>query len=282
MGDAAALRRTVEHLYLPLHHLRRQCDQFIDAGFAAAAQVDDTAVHVGGGGGRHQRLHHVVHVDEITGLPAAAKDDQRSTPQRLVHKARHHRRMGGGQILARPVSVKGAQDHRLDAPQSTDGADIVLGGQLAHGVGGLRIGRLIFPHRLLGLLPIDRAGGCKDHATHPGVPHRLHHADRTTDVDFVVLAGVENGFTDLNTRRQVVDAVHVLQERPQLGPVGHVAASEEHPLVQPGGVARAEVVNHPHLVTIVRQSVGKGGAEESSAAGDEKVHRKLRFDDKWM
>jgi hypothetical protein len=66
----------------------------------------------------------------------------------------------------------------------------------------------------------------------------------------------------------MVDTVDVLQQRPQLGTIRHVAACEEHPFVQLIWVASAQVINDAHLMTITTQSVGQRTAEKPGAASD--------------
>ena len=70
-------------------HLCNQCHQAIDARLAADSHVNDAPVHIGSRRRRNQRLHDVIHVDEIARLPATAKNDERTAVQRLVQKARH-------------------------------------------------------------------------------------------------------------------------------------------------------------------------------------------------
>jgi hypothetical protein len=47
-----------------------------------------------------------------------------------------------------------------------------------------------------------------------------------------------------------------------------ITPGKKHPLVQPVGVARAEIVNNPHLMRIVSQSIGQGHPKESGPTGD--------------
>ena len=70
----------------------------------------------------------------------------------------------------------------------------------------------------------------------------------------------------------MVDAVHLLEQRPQFGAVVHVAAREVDIRVEHLWVAGGEVVQAAHHVAFAGKLVGKMRTEESGCAGDEEIH----------
>jgi len=66
----------------------------------------------------------------------------------------------------------------------------------------------------------------------------------------------------------VIDTVHFLQERPQLGPVVDIAAREMYVRRKPPRIARRQVVQPADLVSLAGQVVGKRRAEKTSRAGN--------------
>ena len=105
----------------------------------------------------YHRLDHVVNVNVVARLFAVAMDDQRPFAQRLLDKLGDDRRVGRRNGLAGAIGVENAQGDRLDAPQLADGADVILGGQLAHRVGRGRVRRHVLRHRLARLLTVNGA-----------------------------------------------------------------------------------------------------------------------------
>jgi hypothetical protein len=123
------------------------------------------------------------------------------------------------------------------------------------------------------LVAVDRAGRDENHPAHPHVAHGFHQADRAAHVDGVVFTRVEQRFRNRNARRQVVNAIDFLQQRPQFGPVVDVPAGKMNVLEQGFGITGGKVVDATHLMALARQLVGERRPKETSGAGDQEVHR---------
>ena len=87
-------------------------------------------------------------------------------------------------------------------------------------------------------------------------------------VDGVVFARVQDGFGHGDACRQVVDAVHFLEQGPEFGAVIHVPAGEVDIRGKRLRVTGGQVVESAHLVTFTGELVGKGGTEETGCTGD--------------
>jgi len=70
----------------------------------------------------------------------------------------------------------------------------------------------------------------------------------------------------------VVDAVYMLQQRPELGDILYITTGEEHLGTEARGIAGAEVVQDPHVMPFPNQTICQGGADETSPASDEASH----------
>jgi hypothetical protein len=125
---------------------------------------------------------------------------------------------------------------------------------------------------LVRLVAVHRARRDEDDALDADVAHGFHDADRPPDVDGVVLPRVEDRLGDRYPGGEVVDAVHFLELRPELGTVGDVAAGEEDVLAEAGGITTRKVVEGPHLMAFPRQTVREGRAKKAGCACDKEVH----------
>jgi len=101
---------------------------------------------------------------------------------------------------------------------------------------------------LLAHVAVDRARGGQDDAFDAHVADGFHQRHRPADVDRVIVARVQDGFLYRDACREMVDHVHVLEERPQLGTVVHVSAREVDVGRQRLRVARGKVVQSAHLI----------------------------------
>ena len=70
----------------------------------------------------------------------------------------------------------------------------------------------------------------------------------------------------------MVDAFHVLQERPQVGHVAHIAARKEHTCIETGGISGAQVIQDADVVTGSGEVVSQRRPDESRAARNKKSH----------
>jgi len=197
----------------------------------------------------------------------------RPVAQHLAQHLWDHRRVRRGKLLAGPVRVEHAQAHRLEVPQPPDRVQILLRRQLADRVRGIRFRWQALPDRLLLLGAIDRAGRGQHHPAHPHIAHRLQHAHRAVDVGGVVRARIAHALRHADARRQVVDAVDPLQQRPQARLVVDVAACEAHAGRQPRRIARAEVVDHANAVAHFEQAADESASQKARAAGHQHVHQ---------
>ncbi len=159
-------------------------------------------------------------------------------------------------MLSRPVCVEDAQVSRLDAPQLPDRADVILRCQLGDRIRRARVGGCLFIERLLALVPVDCSGGSQDHAPHADVAHGFHQADRSVNVDSVVFARVEHRLGDRNPGCQVVNHIHVLQQRPQLRTIVDIPAREVDIRRERLRVAGGQVVEASYLMSFTSQMVG--------------------------
>ncbi len=72
---------------------------------------------------------------------------------------------------------------------------------------------------------------------------------------------------DRDARRQVVDAVHILERRPQERDVVDVAAGEMDRRPQGSPIAAAEVVDDAHFVALAGQMICQRGTQKTGPSG---------------
>ncbi len=157
--------------------------------------------------------------------------------------------MRRGEVLSGAKSVEHPQDSRVDTPQCADRVDVVFRCQLGDRIGRMRAGGHFFVDRLRLLVAVDRTGGDEYHPSDPDIAHRFHQADGAAHINSIVFFGVEHRLGDKYARRQVVDAVHILEQGPQFGAVVDIPAGEMHVLEQGLWLPGGKVVQSAHLVS---------------------------------
>ena len=139
----------------------------------------------------------------------------------------------------------------VDAVELAEREDVMFGRELADRIGRLRVGPRRLGDGLAGLGAVDGGRRGEHDPLDARVADRLRERHRAADIDVVIFARVEHRLRDRDACGQVENAVDLLQQRPELGTIAHVAAGEDDFGVQPGGVAGAQVVEHPHVVAVL-------------------------------
>jgi hypothetical protein len=70
----------------------------------------------------------------------------------------------------------------------------------------------------------------------------------------------------------MIDNIHFLEERPQLGAVTHIPAREMDVGREYLWIARGQIVQPSNLVSFAGEMVGKRRAEKSRGSRDQKIH----------
>ena len=110
------------------------------------------------------------------------------------------------------------------------------------------------------------------HPADADIPQGFHQADGAADVGKVVFTRVKDGLGHGDAGGQVVDAIDLLEQGPQLGTVIHVATGKMDIRVKHLRITGGKVVEPAYHVAFTGKLVGKMGTEEAGRAGDEKIH----------
>jgi hypothetical protein len=168
------------------------------------------------------------------------------------------RRVGG---LARAKDIEVAQADSFQPISPVESLDVVLAGQLLHGVGRERQRRHVFLLGLHGLVSVGRGGGRVDDAPHLGVARGEQQIQRAVDVGLVRGEGIFYGAGDTGERCLVEDKVDALAGGLHSGYVLQAHLLEVDLVADAGQVVEAaggEVVDAAHVVSLLDQRVGQG------------------------
>jgi hypothetical protein len=71
----------------------------------------------------------------------------------------------------------------------------------------------------------------------------------------------------------MVDAIYILQKRPEFGAVRHISAREENVRVEAIRITSGQVIQASYLMALSDQAVGEGRAKKAGSTGNKKIHR---------
>ena len=125
---------------------------------------------------------------------------------------------------------------------------------------------------LIAQVAVDSPGRGQNDAANAHIPHGFHQRHRPADVDGVIVARIQHRFRHRDARREMIDHIHILKQSPQLGAVAHIPARKVDIGRECLRVARGEIVQPAHLMSLAGEVVGKRRAEESRGSGDQKIH----------
>lgn len=173
-GNAAIVAGGVDDLGIAVGEFQDGVYDLPDAGFDAAADIDDHAVDSGGCGGGDHGAYHIVEVDEIALLVAVTVNDERAAAYGLAQETGDDGWVRWRQVLAGAEGIENAQSDGFDAPKAADRAHVIFRGELGDGVWGGGLGRSVLFDGLLGLVAIDGSGGDEYDATDADIAHSFH------------------------------------------------------------------------------------------------------------
>ncbi len=252
----------------------QQLDQLVDRLRVAGAQIPGFADLVGLGG-RQERLCHVGHEQEVAGLGSVADHGERLAGDLLAQEHAEHRPIGARGPRPRTIGIE--DPHRVHRqtvdlmPMERRLLALVLGERIRI----LRTDRVVLAGRRIRQPVAGRRRGI-DQLAQAGVARRLEHPGGALDVHFHVLQ------RPLDRRHDVADAgevEHVARAREGVvvgrqGPDVTEVADQVRAVAVMGQVefaAAAQVVDRPHAVAALEQQVDHVAADESGAAGHDRI-----------
>lgn len=240
-------------------------EHVVDGHSVPAAQVEETrdaALDSDRNG-----LDEVSDVEEVANDRAIPPDRQWLSPQRSG-ECRGDQAYTPAPELALAVGVRGPKDRVLQAVQSVEELDVLLGRQLDDPVGGEGVGRMALVDQRPDLVAID--GPAARHEDDPATPFVLHCAEQAQR-PHQVARHVLRGLQSVGGWRARGDQVnHDIRSR-ESGPKAWRV--EQLPMNLPDGRSRLVVavgspVEDAHLMPMQEQGVGEVRTDEAVAAED--------------
>ena len=118
------------------------------------------------------------------------------------------------------------------------------------------------------MFAINRAGRSQHHPPHLCVAHGFHQGDGAAHVHVVVIAREKLGFGHRDPRCEVIDAVHILQKRPEQRFIVDIPLGEFNFREQAGGVPSGGVVQDAHIMPLTGEAVAERRPEKASPSGN--------------
>ncbi len=246
-------------------------------GLDAGADVEPAAPALLTRGG-DERGHRVGDVDVVPGVAAVAEHRGRLATQQRRREDRHDAGLPAG-VLPGTVDVGHRQGRAVHLVQPAVGAQVVLAGDLARRVGGLRVQRRLLGGGQVLRGAVDGAAGRREHdLAHARVPRGLGDVDGAHHVLVRVGQRVGHADPDVDLRGQVEDHLGrgVGDDVAQVGRGDVDLVQRQASGGRRGGQVlpppAAQVVGDVHVVAVGQQPVDQGGADEPGSAGDECPH----------